>query len=216
MVPRKELRKMKFIVPIGYLRAAMIAQARDDIRYYINGIHFKGNKIESTNGHIAYQATLNQGLNDVCNELDKTITEDCQVPDDLIIKIDGKIPATTRKRNIAFAKIELEDKNKVLIRYLDYMNTQVDVGHGDVVEGRFPDLDKALAAWFDNAEVKSEAICLNPQYLRVVDEIAKTCSMSYASVKMEITNKDGGVKFSFNRLEHIENKENLIVLTLRQ
>lgn len=207
---------MKFIVPIGYLRAAMLAQAKDDVRYYLKGIHFKGNKIESTNGHIAYQATLNQGLNDVYNEFDKTITEDCQVPDDLIIKIDRKIPASTKVRNIAFAKIELEDKNKVLIRYLDYMNTQVDVGHGDILDGRFPDIDKVLEKHFNSEEVKNETISINSEYLGVVDKIGKTTSKIYASVLMETKNKDCAVKFSFNRPENTENKEFLLVMPLRQ
>lgn len=206
---------MKFIVPIGYLRAAFIAQAKNDVRYYLNGIHFKGNKIESTNGHTAYQAILNEGLNNLANELSGDITIGCEIPSDLIIKIDGKIPKSTRSKMISSAIIEVEDNNMVLIRYLDFLSIQVGVGQGEVIDGRYPDIDSAFDKWFDQQETKNETISFNADYLGLVDKISKTISQPFNSVKMETKNKDAGVKFNFHRPEFGENSEYLIVLPLR-
>ncbi|GAG54690.1 unnamed protein product, partial [marine sediment metagenome] len=35
------------------LRAAMVCQGVKDVRYYLNGVHIKGNFIEATDGHRA-------------------------------------------------------------------------------------------------------------------------------------------------------------------
>jgi len=40
-------------IQTNLLRAASKFQAKDDVRYYLNGIHLNKGKIEATNGHVA-------------------------------------------------------------------------------------------------------------------------------------------------------------------
>lgn len=39
------------------LKAAMLAQATNDVRYYLNGLHFIGNRVQATDGHRALSIT---------------------------------------------------------------------------------------------------------------------------------------------------------------
>ena len=101
------------------LRAAMVCQGKNDVRYYLNGVHIKGNRIESTNGHVAVVMTMKN-----------------RVRGDWILKIKGKIPKTSSISRFEFSK------NESIVKHYDALGSLLSVHPVDVIEGSFPDLDK--------------------------------------------------------------------------
>ena len=49
---------LKLYIPFRVWESANMAREKDDIRYYLNGVHIKAGRVESTNGHVAYMARL--------------------------------------------------------------------------------------------------------------------------------------------------------------
>ncbi len=73
---------MKFSTPnIIELRLAMATQSRDDVRGYLNGVHFdfSGNKLTATDGAIISQSTI-------------ILPATHDAPESLIVRIDGTVP----------------------------------------------------------------------------------------------------------------------------
>ena len=130
------------------IRAAQANQAnKKDIRYYFCGIHLstKGDVV-GTNGHTLFQA--------------KHDWIDCDLlPDDVIINIDGNIPASARS-----VRIELPDS-------LDTSLTGTLTTDGgkifkvDLIDGRYPDFNRVIPERLSKENLYSNAIAVDASLL---------------------------------------------------
>lgn len=106
------------------LRAAKVCQAKDDIRYYLNGIHIYKNKIEATNGHIAVQMTMKN-----------------RIKRDLILNIQGPIPKSAQDSVFVFGKDNF-------VKHYDEFGSLLKISVVDVIDGRFPDVTRIIPTNF--------------------------------------------------------------------
>jgi|LGVF01.2.fsa_nt_gb hypothetical protein len=194
---------MKFIVPIRQLRAAMVCVAKNDVRYYLNGIHFKSNRIESTNGHVAYMSASKEKNPDW---FDGEIN-----PSELIVNIDGKVPASTRQKNIQWAVFEITE-DEALIRYMDICGVQVAVGMGEVVVGRYPNTPKLLSTTRKSGKT-NDPIGVNTEYLAMLNLMMK--GELYPLVKMESFDDKSAMIFTLRRVCSPDIKELMLIMPAR-
>jgi len=106
------------------LRAAKVCQAKDDIRYYLNGIHIYKNKIEATNGHIAVQMTMKN-----------------RIRRDLILNIQGPIPKSAEESIFVFGKDNF-------VKHYDSFGSLIKISVVDVIDGKFPNIEKVMPTNF--------------------------------------------------------------------
>lgn len=168
---------MKFIVPIQILRAANVAAGSNDVRFYLNGIHFTHNRVESSNGHVAYMA---KGAPDTPTWFESNFDKY-----DVIVKLSSKIPASTKRKNIQYAVVESDgDESKVLIRYMDFYGDQLHVGQGEVVDGKFPNIPKLVASTRRSEKKLDDDIGFNADYLAMPSQMLG--KDKFNSVKFEM------------------------------
>lgn len=129
------------------LAAAQKCQAKDDIRYYLNGVLITKDRIVGTNGHIMFFGE------------NKQVEGSSDPGKDCIISLDKAVP-----RSAWFATLKMIDDK---CGYVTYRNgRQKDVGRGmfSLVDGKFPEIDKIIAGT-NAAPVPTESIGLNQQYV---------------------------------------------------
>lgn len=138
-----------------FIRAAMANQAKKDIRYYLCGILIaKNGDIVGTNGHTLYQGSH--------------IWNDCDViPRDMILSINGTIPASAY-----MVTIELDDIEPVPEGYTTINPTKgiVRTDNGKVftceeIDGKYPDYKRVIPPRLSDESLYSNAIALNTTYL---------------------------------------------------
>ena len=169
------------------LRSAAIAQAKQDVRYYLNGIHFHNDRVESTNGHVCYMAVCNDDNPEWYDQwYDESWTEK-----DIIISIAGKIPAS---KKISYALIENDGDDRFLIRYLNKHGIQIDVGMGDKIEGKFPDIPKLIAG-IRQQEKSSNAVGFNTGYLAMADKMFNR-KRRFPIIKLELFGAQSAAVFT--------------------
>ena len=141
------------------LEGALIFQARKDVRYYLNGICVKSDgRVASTDGHRAFVATGH----------DNKITED------VIIKF-SKPPVKSYGHVIA-------DTESGIAEYFDFHGLRVGSGLCEVVDGRFPDIDRV----FPKEKKAAESIAFNAKYLADVEKAAKLFNPHWESVVFDL------------------------------
>ncbi|AUR82906.1 hypothetical protein NVP1029O_73 [Vibrio phage 1.029.O._10N.261.55.A7] len=156
--------EMKFIVPIQILRAAIVSAGKDDVRHYLNGVHFTHNRVDSTNGHVAYLAS---GKSEIPSWFDSEFDKY-----DVIVKLLGKVPASTRQKCIQYAVFESDgDNNRMLVRYMNLYGEQIHIGHGEVVDGKFPNIPKLLASTRRSEKKLDDDIGFNSEYLAMPNQM---------------------------------------------
>lgn len=173
-------------VPAAIVKAAMLFQAKQDIRFYLNGVMFDNRgAIVATNGHIMLVAP--------CEEIK-------QISDPMIISIHGTIPAPAHE-----LELFLDDEGKFgfikLISGTPGIPLMTAEGHAkrmffDVIEGKFPDYQRVIPS--GNLE-PVDVIGLNFDYADRVAKAAKAlgqkcpqCAMKFRgktqSIEVEIKN----------------------------
>jgi len=118
------------------LKSMLGGAAKNDVRFFLNGVHVFGETIEATNGHYLFTA-----------KIDKT-------EEDRIFKIIGTIPAKAQDTEISFETNIATHKN--------FNNEIVGVGYVEVIDGKFPDTQKVIDKF--KPEKVSE-IAFSPEYL---------------------------------------------------
>lgn len=111
----------KLTYPAALIRAAQAAQGVNDVRHYLNGILLSSNgAVCGTDGHIAFKgrAPADQGC----------------VEEDVIVKIDGKIPGTASDVTFIF-----EDGRNGMCR-----TDNKKAFTFSIVDGKFPDVDRVI------------------------------------------------------------------------
>lgn len=158
---------MKLKISKLLLESALIFQARNDVRYYLNGICFMADgRVASTDGHRAFIG---------CSH-DNKLTEN------VIIKI-GKSPT----KRYEYAIIDTKAK---IATYHDEAVAMVGTGICEEINGRFPDIDRVIPK-----ETKAaEEISFNSGYLVDVEKAAKLFNPKLCGVKFELNgNTDAAV-----------------------
>lgn len=150
---------MKLKISKLLLESALIFQARNDVRYYLNGICFMPDgRIASTEGHRAF----------IGGSHDNKLTEN------VIIKI-GKSP--TKRYDYAI----IDTKSKIAT-YHDEAGVMVGAGICEEIDGRFTDIDRVIPK-----ETKSaDCIGFNAGYLVDIEKVAKLFNPKFSSVKFEL------------------------------
>ncbi|EGM9390248.1 hypothetical protein IIE45_004590 [Salmonella enterica] len=150
---------MKLKISKLLLESALIFQARNDVRYYLNGICFMPDgRVAATDGHRAFIG---------CSH-DNKLTEN------VIIKI-SKSPT----KRYEYAIIDTRAKTAT---YHDEAGEMVGAGICEEIDGRFPDIDRVIPK-----ETKAaEEICFNAGYLVDIEKVAKLFNPKFCRVKFEL------------------------------
>jgi len=173
------------------IKAAMLAQATQDVRYYLNGLHFIKNQVQATDGHRALR-----------------ITEDLiNAPEDGIIL---KLSAVPTMRGIETAVIDTDagivywcsqvaDKEKDFDDLGEgwYKTLRLAVGTVDVVDGRFPDFNRVFVTPKEGRAGVTE-IGFNVEYFATVTRICKALKMKSSIVKITLQSVTDAAFISIN------------------
>lgn len=150
---------MKLKISKLLLEGALMFQAKNDVRYYLNGICFMPDGLVSaTDGNRAF----------IANKHDNKIT------DNVIVSV-SKSP--TKHYDYAF----LDTKTK-MVTYHDALDVLVGAGICAVIDGRFPDIDRVIP----KQTAPAEQIGFNAKYLADVEKLAKLFSPKYEGVRFEL------------------------------
>lgn len=135
------------------LRAAKHCQGKNDVRFYLNGIHIYKNIVEATNGHIAVKMTMKK-----------------KIRGNYILSIKGIIPAKAK-----FTKFEF-NKSETIAKHYDIFGSLILVSCVDVIDGKFPDIDKVIPKEFKAVDF----VGFNTEYVGVFSKMFGISNMGSA------------------------------------
>lgn len=150
---------MKLKVSKVMIESALIFSAKNDIRYYLNGLCFKpGGVFASTDGHRLF---LGHHKND--NEAEIIVSN---------------IKSPTKKYHEA-----VFDTETGIVDFNDESGVKVGVSSFAVVDGRFPDVERILPKSFQAVD----AIAFNAGYLASLEKAAKFFNSRLPNVKIQFS-----------------------------
>lgn len=151
--------EMKLKVSKLLLEGALMFQAKQDVRYYLNGICFMPDgRVAATDGHRAMIASNHEN----------------KLTDNVIVSV-SKSP--TKRYAYAF----LDTKTKI-ITYHDEHEIMVGAGICSEIDGRFPDIDRVIP----KETAPTEQIGFNAKYLADVEKLTKLFNPKYEAVRFEL------------------------------
>lgn len=146
------------ILPAKVLAAAQLCQAKNDVRYYLNGIYIDSKRIAATNGHYLFfndYSDFISGVHPVTVKAEK-ITEP------MIISIDSTVPKAAHTAHLSI----IEDMG--IIEYRKAGGALLKKAFFDVIDGKYPDIDKVIPY---GEPVPLEKITLNQNYLALSGKV---------------------------------------------
>lgn len=177
---------MKIKVSKILLESALIFQAKNDVRYYLNGICFKPDwRVCSTDGHRAFVGGKH----------------DADLKEDLILSI-TKSP--TKKYD--YAEI---DTDSGIVGYHTDTTLRIGVGLCEVIDGKFPDIDRIIP----KETSATDRIGFNASYLADVEKAAKLFNPKWPSVTFELNGNTNATVAKLNAYRGEEAK--IIVMPMR-
>jgi len=182
-----------FEIDANALRAAMAYQAKNDVRYYLNGIFIsKDGLVAATNGHTCLRVQC---------ELDEPLAQD------YIISIDGIVPKPAN-----YAKANFIDNKTGFIQFYKYAaeKTPFKTLFFSIIDGKFPDLDKLYKDL--DAPLATESIGINPQYLSQLTKIIKSRS---PSVKMTFYGDNMPMLLTTASMYEFDNKVEVMIMPMK-
>lgn len=151
--------EMKLKVSKLLLEGALMFQAKQDVRYYLNGICFMPDgRVAATDGHRAMIASKHEN----------------KIKSNVIVSI-SKSPT----KNYSHAVIDTRAK---IVTYHNNFDVLVGAGICSEVDGKFPDIDRVIP----NQTAPTEQIGFNAKYLADVEKLAKLFNPKYESVRFEL------------------------------
>ncbi|MGS3467593.1 hypothetical protein ACB303_16205 [Citrobacter farmeri] len=108
------------IIQSKLIRAALVCAAKNDVRYYLNGVHITSKYIEATNGHVALR--MEHGIRTKKN---------------IIIQFEGPVPAKAETTELVFNK-------EAFAIHRDACERRISITGIKLVNGRFPDLERVI------------------------------------------------------------------------
>lgn len=150
---------MKLKVSKLLLEGALIFQAKQDARYYLNGICFMPDgRVAATDGHRAMIASKHEN----------------KIKSNVIVSI-SKSPT----KNYSYAVIDTRAK---IVTYHNNFDVLVGAGICSEVDGKFPDIDRVIP----KQTAPAEQIGFNAKYLADVEKLAKLFNPKFESVRFEL------------------------------
>lgn len=151
--------EMKLKVSKLLLEGALIFQAKQDVRYYLNGICFMPDgRVAATDGHRAMIASKHEN----------------KIKSNVIVSI-SKSPT----KNYSYAVIDTRAK---IVTYHNNFDVLVGAGICSEVDGKFPDIDRVIP----KQTVPAEQIGFNAKYLADVEKLAKLFNPKFEAVRFEL------------------------------
>lgn len=151
--------EMKLKVSKLLLEGALIFQAKQDVRYYLNGICFMPDgRVAATDGHRAMIASKHEN----------------KIKSNVIVSI-SKSPT----KNYSYAVIDTRAK---IVTYHNNFDVLVGTGICSDVDGKFPDIDRVIP----KQTAPAEQIGFNAKYLADVEKLAKLFNPKYEGVRFEL------------------------------
>lgn len=154
------------------LLSAMIFQARNDVRYYLNGICFSADKkLYSTDGHRAF--------------VGEHMTDDLE--NDVIVEISG--PKVTKFETASI------DTDSGIVSYLDECGQRVSAGVCKTVDGKFPDIERLISNYQGKP---TEEIAFNASYLADLEKAAKLYNPKFSAITIKPAGSSEASMIEFN------------------
>lgn len=150
---------MKLKISKLLLEGALMFQAKQDARYYLNGICFMlDGRVAATDGHRAMIASKHEN----------------KLKDNVIVSV-SKSPT----KRYAYA---LLDTKTGIVTYHDEHEIMVGAGICSEVDGNFPDIDRVIP----KQTAPAEQIGFNAKYLADVEKLAKLFNPKFEAVLFEL------------------------------
>lgn len=150
---------MKLKVSKLLLEGALIFQAKQDVRYYLNGICFMPDgRVAATDGHRAMIASKHEN----------------KIKSNVIVSV-SKSPT----KNYSYAVIDTRAK---IVTYHDERETMVGAGICSEIDGKYPDIDRIIP----KKTAPAEQIGFNAKYLADVEKLAKLFNPKFEAVRFEL------------------------------
>lgn len=128
------------------LRAAMLVQAKNDVRRYLCGVRITRKHVQATNGHIALQ-----------------MEHDSKVRVPVTISIKGKIPARSTMSKFEFGR---DGDCNGLVKHYDALGSITAIHAIEVLEGKFPDFESGrLFGDLERFSFDNPMPAVNPEYM---------------------------------------------------
>lgn len=151
--------EMKLKVSKLLLEGALIFQAKQDARYYLNGICFMPDgRVAATDGHRAMIASKHEN----------------KIKSNVIVSI-SKSPT----KNYSYAVIDTRAK---IVTYHNNFDVLVGAGICSDVDGNYPDIDRVIP----KQTAPAEQIGFNAKYLADVEKLAKLFNPKFEAVLFEL------------------------------
>lgn len=153
------------------VKAAMVCQAKNDVRTYLQGFNITAKHIEATNGH-------------VCVRMEHGIKRAKKG----IYNIKGRIPA--KCIDIEF----IVKKDLKLVRFLGFCDEEIGLAPLEVIDGKFPNLGKVIKQ--RTAKNDSNIVALmNVDYMAYP---AKMFKERFVSIKQEFNGEYSAIKMTLD------------------
>lgn len=150
---------MKLKISKLLLEGALMFQAKQDIRYYLNGICFMSDgRVAATDGNRAMIASKHEN----------------KLTDNVIVSV-SKSP--TKRYDFAII-----DTDTGIVTYNDENMIRVGSGICSLIDGRFPDIDRVIP----KETAPAEEIGFNAGYLVDIEKVAKLFNHKFSVVKFEL------------------------------
>lgn len=167
------------------IRAAIKFMAVGDVREYLCGVRINNKFIEATNGHVAVR--MDSGI--------KTKL-------DVIVKLIGRVPAKSKDVELVFS----DGKNTAY--HYDALGDLIGVQLFDVMDGRFPDLDKVIPKEYSKGEFPN----LNSKYAKIFHDAFSNGKDDYFGVKAVSYGVGEKVVFKLSEIKHITYGNPVIII----
>lgn len=150
---------MKLKISKLLLEGALMFQAKQDVRYYLNGICFMPDgRVAATDGHRAFIASKHEN----------------KLTDNVIVSV-SKSPL----KRYSYAVLDTKTK---MVTYHDEHEIMVGAGICELIDGKFPDIDRVIP----KEKSPAEEIGFNAKYLADVEKAAKLFNPKWENVRFEL------------------------------
>lgn len=150
---------MKLKISKLLLEGALMFQAKQDVRYYLNGICFMPDgRIAATDGHRAMIASKHEN----------------KLADNVIVSV-SKSPT----KRYAYALLDTETN---IVTYHDEHEAMVGAGICSEIDGNYPDIDRVIP----KQTAATEQIGFSAKYLADVEKLAKLFNPKSEAVLFEL------------------------------
>lgn len=157
------------IIQSKLIRAALVCAAKNDIRYYLNGIHINPKYIEATNGHVALR--MEHGIRTKKN---------------IIVQFEGPVPAKAETTELVFNK-------EAFAIHRDVFERRISITGIKLVDGLFPDMERVIPKKVDF----SINPVIQAKYLSYPEKMFGR-ERKFIPVQLQPSGEHGAVRFQFD------------------